>query len=412
MAKKIEQLTSLTVGRLQEPGYYHDGLGLYLQVSSATSKSWIFRYTLHGKTREMGLGSFTDFTLAEARERARTQRKLLADGADPIEAKRKREAEQAAEQADNKTFAECADAYIAIHLKGANVKKNAKHVQQWENTVKEYADPVIGKMNVRDVKDAHILRILEPIWNTKNETASRLRGRLEKILSWAARKGYRTGENPARWKGLLEHDLAKRGDIHKVEHLPALPYKEINPFVVALRVQPGVAARAVELAVLTAVRSGEARGAKPAEFDLEAAVWTIPAERMKMKKEHRVPLCPRAVELIQERLKAGGQYIFPNTRNGKPLSDMALTAVLRRMERTDITVHGFRSSFREWVAEQTNYPGQLAEFALAHKLPNDVEAAYLRSDMLEKRRHMMSDWADYCDRPKADATVTPIRKAA
>lgn len=409
MAQQINRLSSTKVSKTKEPGYHHDGAGLYLQVSPALTKSWIFRYTRAGKTREMGLGPLATFTLEEARERARKQRQLLADGLDPIDVRDAQRDSQRAEDAKTLTFAECCEKYISAKKAGW---ENPKHVEQWRRTLDEYAGPVIGKLPVQAVDTGLVMKILEPIWTETPETASRLRGRIERVLDWAKVRGYRTGENPARWRGHLESLLPKKGDVHKVEHLQAMPYKKISAFMADLKEQPGEAARAVELVVLAAARSGEVRGAKPAEFNLDEALWIVPAERMKARKEHRVPLPPRAVEIVRAQLKAhpDAEFVFPGIK-GQALSDMSLTAVLRRMKVEGATVHGFRSSFRDWGAEQTSYPREMLEIALAHKVGNEVERAYLRSDMMEKRRRLMNDWARYCATPKGSEKVTPIRKS-
>jgi integrase len=406
--RKDGQLTTKQVENAR-PGYHPDGGNLYLQVTESDAKSWVFVYTLKGRTREMGLGSERIFSLAEARKRARAARQLLADGVDPIDHRDALRAQERLQKANSLSFEKCWEKYIAAHRAGW---RNPKHVGQWENTLETYAGPVIGKLPVQDVDTALVLRVLEPIWATKPETAGRLRGRIEQVLDWARVHKYRAGENPARWRGHLDKLLPKKSKVHSVKHLPALPYAKINEFITALREQPGIAARAVELAILTAARSGEVRGAKPSEFDLEAGIWTVPGERMKAGKEHRVPLTSRAVGIVRERLKADPEavYLFPNSRNGKPLSDMALTAVLRRMKRTGITVHGFRSSFRDWAAERTTYPREMCEFALAHTLSSEVEAAYLRSDMLEKRRQLMGDWAKFCDTPKPSGKVLALKR--
>lgn len=291
--------------------------------------------------------------------------------------------------------------------------RNPKHVEQWRRTLDQYAGPVIGKLPVQAVDTPLVLKVLEPIWKAKAETASRLRGRIEKVLGWAKTREYRAGENPARWRDHLESLLPKKGDVHTVEHLAALPYAEIAKFMRDLKEQSGVAARAVELVVLAAARSGEVRGAKPAEFNLDEALWIVPAERMKARKEHRVPLPPRAVEIVRAQLKAhpDAEFVFPGLK-GRALSDMSLTAVLRRMKVEGATVHGFRSSFRDWGAEQTSYPREMLEIALAHKVGNEVERAYLRSDMMEKRRKLMRDWQRYIDTPRAGGKVLPMRRKA
>ena len=410
MARAIERLSARQVEKANKSGYYHDGGGLYLQVGDTLTKSWIFRYTLSGKTREMGLGSFNTFSLAEARERAKAQRQLLADGKDPIEI-RKAALEVAALESSKSqtlTFKECADKYIAAQRSGW---KNAKHAGQWTNTLQTYALPVVGGLSVRDIDTAHIKRILEPIWTTKTETATRVRSRIEAVLNWAAHNGYRDeGPNPARWKGHLQFSFAKRSKVRKAENFPALPYQQAGVFIQELRQLPGNAARALEFTILTAARTGMTLGAKPEEFNLEQGVWTVPGDRMKAGKEHRVPLSRRAVEIIKAQPE--GDYIFAGRFKGASLSNMAMLEVVRGMGRKDLTVHGFRSTFRDWAAEQTSYPHEMQEIALAHIQDDKTVAAYLRTDMMEKRRRLMEDWAGYCNAPKAAADVTPIRKSA
>ncbi len=407
MAREIERLSDLRVKRAKAPGYYHDGAGLYLQVSDSGSKSWIFRYTLAGKTREMGIGSYNAFGLADARDRARAQRKLLADGLDPIAIRDAQRQQQALQQASTITFSKAAEKYITSHRKGW---KNGKHVAQWKNTLETYAYPVFGKLPVQAVDTGLVMRVLEPIWSEKPETASRLRGRIERVLGWATVQGYRTGDNPARWRGHLENLLAKKSAVHRVKHQPSLPYQKMGEFMQALREQPGAAAKALEFTILTAARTGEVRGAKPEEFDHDNGVWVVPSGRMKGKVEHRVPLSPRALELVKD---GGREYVFHSERTpGQQFSDMALLAVLKRMGRDDVTVHGFRSTFRTWAAERTSYPHEMCEVALAHRVGTEVSRAYQRSDMMEKRRRLMRDWERHCNTPTDGAKVTPIRKSA
>jgi integrase len=291
------------------------------------------------------------------------------------------------------TFKACAEAYIDAHR---SEWKNDKHIQQWENTLIHYAYPTLGDLAVELVDEALVLKVLLPIWQEKTETAKRLRGRVESVLDWATFNKFRHGENPARWKGHLEHSLAKPSKVTKVVHHPALPYSLIAKFMTKLRLCDGVGARALEFLILTAVRSGEVRGATWDEVDLQQKIWTIPAGRMKMSREHRVALSDDAAALLTAMPRLDGcRFVFPGAKLQSPMSDMTLTAVLRRMKRIDITVHGFRSTFRDWAAEATNYPHELAEMALAHVVSNKVEAAYRRGDMLEKRRSMMNDWANY-----------------
>jgi len=407
MARLVEKLTPLAVGKLTKPGYYGDGAGLWLQVSPSGSKSWIFRFTLAGKQREMGLGAVHTVNLTEARAKAKECRQLLLDGKDPLDARRSIKQAEALERAKAMTFDQCAEAYITAHRASW---KNAKHADQWASTIATYASPIFGNLPVADIDTGLVVKALGAIWESKTETATRLRGRIEKILDWATVSKYRQGENPARWRGHLENLLANPNKIAKVEHHAALPWREIGGFMVALREQAGVAARALEFAILTAARSGEVRGATWAEIDFDTGLWIIPAERMKMGKEHRVPLAAAATSLLKG-LPREGDLVFSGAKENTALSDMSLTAVLRRMKRTDITVHGFRSTFRDWCAESTNFPREVCEHALAHSLPDKVEAAYRRGDLLDKRVQLMKAWADYCAKPQAEASVTSIGRA-
>ena len=410
MARLVEKLTPLAVSKASKPGYFGDGAGLWLQVSKSGSKSWIFRFTLAGKQREMGLGAVHTVTLPEARAKAKECRLLLLDGKDPLDTRKATVLVQALERAKMMTFDQCAAAYIAAHRGGW---KNAKHVSQWENTLQTYASPIIGALPVAAVDTALVVKVLSPIWQDKTETATRLRGRIESILDWATVSKYRQGDNPARWRGHLENLLANPHKLAKVEHHPALPWQDMGAFMAALRQQEGIAAKALEFAILTAGRSGEVRAATWAEIDFDARIWTVPAEHMKMNREHRVPLSTAAVALLKA-MPRMGELIFPGAKEGKPLSDMSLTSVLRRMERRDITVHGFRSSFRDWCAESVAnaFPREVCEHALAHSLPDKVEAAYRRGDLIEKRVLLMQAWADYCATIPVAAKVKPIRGKA
>ncbi len=410
MAKQINRLTALGVDKKKKHGYHADGAGLYLQVSRSGGKSWVFRYTRQGKAREMGLGSFLGVSLEEARNKRDATHKQLAEGIDPIEARDARMQAQAVEQARGLTFDQCAEAYIEAHRAGW---KNAKHAAQWTATLDTYASPVFGALPVQAIDTALVTKALEPIWRVKPETASRLRGRIESVLAWATVRGYRAGDNPARWRGHLAELLPARNDVKKVEHHAALPYSEIGAFVATLRKQEGIAALALEFTILTATRTGEVIGARWEEFDLSEKVWTIPADRMKAKREHRVPLPPRAVELVKElQDKKQNDFVFPGARPKKPVSNMAMLELLKRMERTDLTVHGFRSTFRDWAAECTNFPNIVSEAALAHTVSDKVEAAYRRGDLFDKRRRLMLEWAKYCETAKASGKVIPIRGKA
>lgn len=390
---QINRLTALGVSKTRQPGYYVDGGGLLLQVSRTGTKSWIFRYTFHGKRHEMGLGACSVVDLARARELARGCRLQIAEGIDPLAARRVAATALAAENAKRMTFDECAAAYIAAHRAGW---RNPKHAAQWGSTLKAYASPVIGALPVADVDTNLVVKVLTPIWNTKTETATRLRGRVESILDWATVSKFRHGENPARWRGHLDNLLANPNKVAPVRNHPALPWREAGAFMVALRLCEGMSARALEFAILTAARSGEVRGAVWEEVDVDARLWIVPAERMKAGKEHRVPLSDAALALLNA-LPRRYELLFPGMKD-RPLSDMSLTAVLRRMQRTDITVHGFRSTFRDWCAEAAGnaFTREVCEHALAHSLPDRVEAAYRRGDLLDKRIALMQAWADFC----------------
>ena len=405
MAREVHRLSAKAVEKAKRPGYYADGGNLYLQVSPGLTKSWIFRYTRQGRSHEMGLGSERVFSLAEARGKASDTRRLLGEGLDPISAREGRRTRERLEKASTLTFAKCAEKYIGAHRAGW---RNPKHISQWENTLETYAGPIIGRLAVKDVDTALVLRVLEPIWTKKPETATRLRGRIERILDWARVMGYRAGENPARWRGHLDKLLPAALNRKNRTHLAALSYDEIGAFVVNLRAREGIAARALEFAILTAARTGEVIGARSNEIDLEKALWTVPAARMKAGREHRVPLSPRALEIAKA--QPDGLFLFAGGKDKQGLSDMALLEVLRRMGRDGLTVHGFRSTFRDWASERTSYPREVCEMALAHAISDKVEAAYRRGDLFEKRRKLMLDWAKFCESPKVSGKVMPIKR--
>ena len=356
----------------------------------------------------MGLGSFPEVPLALARQKARDSRELVREGINPIEAKQAVRRAAAAASAASKTFAECAAKYIdAKSPEWANIK----HLGQWRTTIETFANPVIGNLFVQDVDTPHVMAILEPIWTTKTETAVRLRGRLESILDWATVRGYRSGLNPARWKGHLSVMLPAPSKVANAEHHPALPYAEMPVFMGRLRAIDGESARALEFAILTAARSGEVRGATWAEVDFDAKAWTVPAERMKAKRPHRVPLSEPALRLLRAR-PAGEleDLIFPSSRNGRRLSDMAMTATVRRMQ-VDAVPHGLaRASFKTWATECTSFPREVIEMALAHTLENKTEEAYWRGDLFDKRIKAMRAWANFLGLPARATGVTPIRK--
>ena len=409
MARKIDRLSARGVQTKRKPGYYPDGAGLYLQVSESKTKSWIFRYAFAGKAREMGLGSASLFSLEEARALREQQRKRLAEGLDPIDARKADRARAAMEAAQSKTFEECARAYIETHRAGW---KNAKHAAQWENTLAAYTYPKIGALPVSAVDTGQIREVLQAIWNAKRETASRLRGRMEKILDWATVLGYRIGPNPARWRGHLEKLLSKDKRRERIQHHPAMPVADMGTFMKQVRGQEGTAARALEFLILTAARTGEVIGMQWVEVDLDERVWVIPAERMKGKREHRVPLSEPAVSLLRA-LPRGEGYVFPGRSSARPLSNMAMLKLLDRMEHGDLTVHGFRSTFRDWAAEYTSYSREVCEMALAHAIADETEAAYRRGDLFDKRSRLMQEWAMFCATPRQTGEkVTPINRTA
>ena len=397
MARQINKLSDRWVKATKQPGRFADGNGLYLQVSQSASKSWLFRFMQDGRSREMGLGSTSAISLAEARTAALQCQRLLRDGIDPIKDRHERLTKVKAEKRDVLTFSHCAAEYLKAHSASW---KSLRHAEIWASSVKRYADPVIGAMPVNAVDRSHIMRVLDPIWRVKTETAKKLRGRLESILDWATVQDYRKGENPARWKGHLDKLLPKPSEVHRVKHFPALPYQEINAFMNELRQREAASARALRLIILTAVRSGELRGAVWSEFNLADATWTIPAERMKAGKEHVIPLSAEAVSILQAlpRMASSG-YLFTGAKSGRPLSDVVFKKLMERMKRSGITTHGFRSSFRDWAAEQTSFPREVIESALAHQLRDKAEAAYFRSNLLNKRRELMNMWGEYMKKP-------------
>lgn len=410
MARIKNKLTVKAVTSLKSPGYFSDGGGLYLQVSKSLTKSWLFIYKKAGKKFEVGLGRLSEKnSLEKARKEAKRYEDLLGSGGDPLTEKRRLEREQLLANALSMTFKQCAEAYIGINKHGW---KNVKHVQQWENTLTQYCYPIIGRLSIADVDTALVIKCLEPIWITKTETASRLRGRIEQVLSWATVSGYRTGDNPARWRGHLDKLLPKPSKVQNVKHHSALSYVETAAFIEQLRQQEGIAAQCLEFTILTAARTNETIGATWNEIDLDAKVWTIPKERMKADKEHRVPLSDKCLDLLSTMQAIRfNDFVFPGQRKG--LSNMAMLKLLERMDRKDLTVHGFRSTFRDWAAESTAYPGEVVEMCLAHTIKNQAEAAYRRGDLLEKRLRLMNDWAMYCNTERTTSdNVTPFRKTA
>jgi integrase len=395
MPKKVHELTAIAVKNLKRPGRHAIGgvPGLFLVIGEGDAKSWIVRVTVAGRRRDIGLGGYDTVTLAEAREKARDIRKDALNGIDPII--KRREQRKALLDARNEgiKFMEAAEFYVRMQQ---SQWRNRKHVYQWRQTLESYVYPVIGKMPVKDIKLQDVLTVLQPIWTTKTETATRVRGRIEKILDWAIVQNYRAPDNPARWKGYLDKVLPPPSKIATVKHHRALPVADMPEFMRDLLArEESSSSLALAFAVLTAARSGEVRGATWDEIDFDNATWTIPAERMKAGREHRVPLSPAALDILRRvQRHPHGDFIFTAPFGGK-LSDMAITLLMRRME-VNAVPHGFRSTFRDWIAEKTDYPNHVAEMALAHTIGNKVEAAYRRGDLFEKRREMMNEWAGFC----------------
>ena len=397
---KREKFSDLLIKRMSKPGVYGDGAGLYIRVTETGTKHWIHRFSLHGKAHWMGLGPYPEITLTEARLKNMEARRTRLAGVNPINARN-----AAIAKAQSLTFQECADQYIASHRSSW---KGLKHFVKWTNSIAAYCGPVIGKLPVNEIDVGLIMRVLDPIWTTKMSTARNIRSRIESILDWATVRGYREGNNPARWKGNLDHLLPKSSRAKGTKHHAALGYTQMGDLMGELRQQDGISAKALEYAILTACRSGEVRLATWGEVNLKNRVWIIPAERMKVGKEHRVPLSDDAMAILNQ-MDQSTTFIFPG-RSGRLLSDMSLTKVLRRMGHIDTTVHGFRSTFRDWAAESTAYPQHVAEMALAHTIGDKVEAAYRRGDLFTKRTRMMEDWARFCNQTQSGA-VLPLRKS-
>jgi integrase len=420
MRREGKKLTATAVSNAKEPGLYGDGHGLYLQVSAFDTKAWVFRYMIDGRARKMGLGPLHTVSLAEARKRAHDARLKVLDGIDPIDDAEAKRVARKADAAKQMTFKQCADAYVKANRSSW---KNDKHVAQWESTFNETrrgkrvypaATALINDLPVAAIDTALVHQVLEKIWYTTPESASRIRGRIERVLAWATVSGRRSGDNPARWTGHLKELLPPKAKVAAVEHHDAVPYREMPAFMHLLRAKKGASARALEFTILTAARTGESIKAKWNELDLDAKLWTVPAERMKAGKEHRVPLSDSAMATLKT-LPRDGDYVFPGAEKDRPLSNMAMLELVRGMRAKGATVHGFRSTFRDWAAEQTSYPHEMCELALAHTVGNKVEAAYRRGDLMEKRRRLMQDWATYCAQPATTATssdnVHPIREA-
>jgi integrase len=409
------EMSALNLKRLQHPGVGRNAVfavggvsGLMLQITPTGGRTWLLRATVGEKRREIGLGGFPDVTLAQARERAREAKDKIRMGIDPVEERKAVKATLIAAQRRGLTFADAIERYLDAKM---DAFSNSKHKAQWRSTLENYARPILGPMLVQDIDVQDVLQVLEPIWAEKTETASRLRGRIEAVLSWATVAGHRTGDNPSRWAGNLKELLPAPSKVAKKGNHPALQIDDVNRWFRALRARSGVGSRALEFSALTAARSQEVRGARWDEIDIEAKMWTVPAKRMKMDREHRVPLAPCAVELLRALPRMDGNpLIFPAVRGGE-LSDMTLSATMKRLHEADMAQdgfgfvdrvskrpavpHGLRSTFRDWVSERTHFPGEMAENALAHKISSAVEAAYRRGDMIEKRREMINAWVDF-----------------
>jgi len=410
MPKKVKNLTAIEVSRINRPGRHAVGTvpGLQLVVKASGTKSWMLRTKMGNLRRSIGLGGYPAVTLAMAHEKARNIKEIVESGLDPIEEKRKRRDALIKDQMKRMTFA---DAARRCHRKKTAEFKNDKHIKDWIASIERYVNPTIGDLLVSEIDLPEILSVLKPIWTEKTETATRVRQRIEQILNWATVSGYRTGENPARWVGNLSEILPKPSKVRNEKHFKSLPYQEVGAFMIELRERAAMTARALEWILLTACRSSEARGATWDEIDMKSRIWTIPAGRMKMKKEHQVPLCDDAVKLL-ERLPRfeGSNYLFTAARGGM-LSDMSLSMLCRRMK-VEAVPHGFRSTFKTWCTEQTAFPDMLSEIALAHKVGDAVRDAYARGDLLDKRRKLMDSWQDFLNHVPAEAdNVTPIRMA-
>jgi integrase len=425
----LKRLSQTFVEKHTTPGLYSDGNGLYLQITASkddgyVTKSWIFRYAVGSREekreRKMGLGAYPLVSLAMAREMAIECSLKRLRGIDPLEEREAQKRTKAVGAAKTITFEKAAEQYIATHRAGW---RNVSHASQWPNSLNAYVYPVFGEMAVRDIDTGMVMRVLEPIWTTKSVTAGRVRGRIERILDWSKVNGFREGENPARWTGHLDHLLPEHAKIRKVEHHPALPYTQVPAFMAELRTRTGASTKLLEFTILTTARTKESIGAKWSEIDFGAKVWTVPPERMKGNREHLVPLSDAAMAVI-ERMRSLRQndYVFPGDRKGKTLGHTAMLDVIERMntqrekvglsrwvdpkeDNEDVVPHGFRSSFRDWVSEETNFAGDLAEAALAHVKGDKVEAAYKRGTMFEKRRKLMEAWAAYCGKAADDAKV-------
>ncbi len=404
------KFTDRELKKLVKTGRYADGEGLYIQVSRFGTRSWIYRYSRDGKERQKGLGAYPKVSLKKARQLRDKYADMLIDGLDPIEVAQSHRTELKQAREKKRSFKSCAEQYIETHRSGW---KNPVHAKQWPASLETYVYPIIGATAVDEIKTSDILRVLDPIWHVKTETASRIRQRIERILAWATVRGFRSGDNPARWRGYLKEALPERASIQKTRPHSAMPYSETPAFVGRLRARNSISARALEFTILTAARTGEVINAEWSEFDLESSLWIVPAKRMKASREHYVPLSSRACEILAELPRDGetGEFVFPGLRAGHPLSNMAMLKMLRSMTDEGFTVHGFRSSFRDWAGEQTNFARDVIEAALAHQLKDKTEAAYRRLTAVEKRRRLMDAWAKYLAKLLLHGSIVPINQS-
>lgn len=410
VAQHLQRLTANAVTTLKAKGLHPDGGGLYLRVTTTGTRSWIYRYASAGNTRDMGLGAYPTVSLRRARELASECRRLRQDGRDPIDARVSERASIVLDGLRATTFKACAEQLISSHEIGW---QNAKHRQEWRRTLSAYVYPSFGDVPVGEVTTEHVLSALQPIWTTKTITAARIRGRIEAVLAFAKARGMRTAENPAQWRGHLAQILPAPTRVKEVRHHPAMPYQELPDFIVRLRKSRStVAARALEFVILTAARSGEAIGARWNEVDFRERLWTVPRQRVKARKEHRVPLSDRAISILKEMAEIRqNDFVFPGIKRGQPIGVVALPRQLRELG-ANFTIHGFRSTFKDWCAECTHTPNFLSEAALAHAIADSVEAAYRRTDLLQKRRELMDQWAVYCGQSTATLDHAPISNDA
>lgn len=413
MRRALHRLSAQSIARAKTAGYLHDGGGLYLQITATGARSWVYRFALGSRRRDMGLGAFPAVSLAMARNLAAEKRALVAAGQDPIAARDAERTRQRLEQARGVTWDQAVAQFIEAHRP---TWRNAKHAQQWTNTLATYAGPAMDGLPVAVIDTTHVTRILDPIWREKPETASRVRGRIERVLDWCKVRGYRTGENPARWRGHLDQVYPAKGKVRKVRHHPAVPIDNLPAVYARLKASTGLAAKAVRFCILTAARPSEAAKARWPEFDRDGALWTVPASRMKADKDHRAPLSAEAqailAELVELRTRRDG-YVFPGHKGGRPISLTAMSKALRTAGGGKATVHGTaRSTFKDWCSERTSFPAEVSEMALAHAIDSKVEAAYRRGELMEKRAALMGAWANYLTAPAQRAKVVPLGKRA